>query len=222
MNEANAIKFLRGLLNSPPTTRDDGKPDPGWCCNEHSLVAALAFAICGHKTFLCSGSLMLGNSTTQLIYGVDPHWFIIVSGFGVFDSSLSSGTIEGIPLAFAERYPHLAVCGGEHAPTKDEFTAQLLKCSKRTLAWYSSSKMSVPGRETVEWTTSTPLGEWLTDRYGSQVGMWAKAAWLTAEILRGGSLPLRLDRDSLWDSTVSITDRNEAVIGICSKFSNET
>jgi hypothetical protein len=222
VNEDNAIKYLRGLLNSPATTREDGKPDPGWCCNEHSVVAALAFAIRGHKTFLCSGSLLLGDIASQLILGIDPHWFIIVSGFGVFDSSVTSDGLSGIPCAFAERYPHLAVCGGEHVPTQQEFTSQLAKSRKRSLAWYSSSKMSLPGRNTVEWISSTLLGEWITSRYGSQVGIWSKAAWQTAEILRGAPLPTRLDRDSLWDATVSAPDRNKAVLDACSKFTNET
>jgi len=222
VNEAKAITFLRGLLHSPATTRDDGKPDPGWCCNEHSVVSSLAFAICGQKAFLSSGSLMLGDSASRLIYGIDPHWFIIVSGFGVFDSSVTSDGIEGIPLAFADRYPQLAVCGGEHTPTKDEFAAALRESGKRSLAWYSSTKMSFPGRNTVEWTSSTPLGDWLTARYGSQVGIWSKAAWVTADILRGGPSPAGSDRETLWDFTISTPDRNEAVLSACSKLTNET
>lgn len=223
MNEDNAIKFLRGLLNSPATTRDDGKPDPGWCCNEHSVVACLAFIICGQKALLCSGSLMIGGAESCTILGVDPHEFVIVSGSGVFDSSVSFESVLGIPSDSRRRHPRISVRGGEHVPTKKEFVATLQRLpNQQTLAWYSSSKMSIPNQRTIRWTSSTPFGEWLTGRYGSQVGMWSKAAWITADILRGGPSPSGIDRDALWDFTASTPDRDEAVLDACFKFTNET
>ena len=222
LHEENAVKLLRALIGSPPTTLANGRPDPGWCCNEHSVIASLAFVICRIETFLCRGALMLGDAISKIVLDVEPHWFIIVAGNGVFDSSLTSGEIYGLPTSFKVLYPKLAVRGGEQAPSRAAFLEYLNKSKKDQLAWYSSSKMSHPARQTVEWISTTPFGQWLTDRYGSQAGIWGKAAWIIADVLRGRSLPVQTERDALWDFIVSTPDRNDAVITLCSAATDET
>jgi hypothetical protein len=224
VKEANAIRFLRELLSPPATAtaREEGTPDPGWCCTEHSVVASLAFIICGSRAFHCRGSLTLGDSQTRKVSEIDPHEFVLVEGSGVFDSSVSFETIKGIPLEYAARYPTLSVLGGANPPTRGDFVEALRVSGKRTLAWYVSSKMSLPNRRAVEWISPTPLGEWILAKYGTQAGVWAKAAWLTSEILKGTPLPSQFDRDSLWDLTISSPDNSEAVIGLCEKFISAT
>jgi hypothetical protein len=220
VKEANAIRFLRALLNPAAPSREDEKTDPGWCSTEHSLVASLAFIICGSRAFHCRGSLTLGDSQTRKVIEIDPHEFVLVEGSGVFDSSVSFETIKGIPLEYAARYPTLSVLGGANPPTRSDFVEALRVSGKRTLAWYVSSRMSLPNRHSIEWVSPTPLGEWILAKYETQAGVWAKAAWLTAEILQGAPLPSDLEKDSLWDLVINSPDRNEPVITLCEKFTS--
>jgi hypothetical protein len=158
---------------------------------------------------------MLGDLVAETVSDVNPHWFVIVSGHGVFDSSLTHGSIQGISTDLFSPNPVIQVIGGERAPSKDEVVSRLQQCEKPFLAWYVSTKMSHPARPTVEWISDTPFGNWLTDRYGSQKGLWAKAAWIAADILNGAPPPISSDRDALWDLTVNTADKNEAVIRLC-------
>ena len=212
-------------MHSEPSTLADGRPEPGWCCTEHAVVASLAFRICGVDSFLSSGKVMIGGSRSGQVLDVIPHDFVVIGDppQGVFDSSLSYDTIFGIPMRFAV-YPDLAVGMMQSKPDKDDFTREFHAAKKPVFALYSPRVRCPPNECTVAWTSTTPLGSWLTDRYGSQHGLWGKAAWFAAEHLAGRITFDRPDVDKaiIWDSIASSPDRDDLIIKLLPKSTDES
>jgi hypothetical protein len=225
MNELNAVDFLRAAIHFQPGTLDDGRSEPGWCCTEHAVVASLAFRLCGVDAFLCDGKVLIGGGTSRTVLDVIPHSFVVIGDppQGVFDSSISYESIDGIPMRFAV-HPDLAVGYVHGKPDKADWTREFHNAKKPVFALYSAKVREPPNEHTVRWVSSTPFGSWLTDRYGSQRGLWGKAAWLAAEHLTGRARfdRAKADRGAIWDAIASSTDRDEAVFAILPKSSDET
>jgi len=225
MGEVNAIQFLRAAIGSERTTLADGRPNPGWCCTEHAVVSSLAFRICGVESFLCSGKVMIGGARLGQVYDVIPHDFVVIGDppQGVFDSSISYETVQGIPMQFAV-YPDLAVGIMERKPDKADFTREYQQAEKPLFALYSPRIRLPPNEDVLTWTSVTSFGSWLTHRYGSQRGLWGKAAWFTAEYLRDrvSIASLNVDRAAIWDAIARSPDRDEEILTHLSISTDET
>jgi hypothetical protein len=59
MDEAAAIALLRFLIADEGGVLPSGRPDPGWCCGEHAVVAYFAFALSGRRMLYCRGDLYI-------------------------------------------------------------------------------------------------------------------------------------------------------------------
>jgi hypothetical protein len=226
MNELNAIRFLRAAISSEPTTLPDGRPEPGWCCTEHAVVASLAFRLSGVQSFLCTGGkVMIGGTRLAQVLDVIPHDFVVIGDppEGIFDSSVSYDGIHGIPMRFAV-HPDLAVGLMERKPDKEDFTREFQDSRKPVFALYFPKVRKPPNEHTLSWTSMTPFGLWLTHRYGSQLGLWGKAAWFTAEHFAGRIIfdSPQVDRAIIWDSIASSPNRDELILARLPKSTDET
>jgi len=63
----------------PPKDRPGEPHDPGWCCNEHALIASLALCYLKVKAELVAGRVVLVEQGSRQIQTVSPHWFVLVS-----------------------------------------------------------------------------------------------------------------------------------------------
>ncbi len=209
MNEAAAIKFLRALIQADPGTLDDGRLDPGWCCQEHAVIASLAFALAGGRPQFCEGAVMLGQRTSLEIMDVNPHFFLLMEERGTaFDSSVTIGPFNGIATI-----PHRELCvwGGDEQPSRATFTSRLSRQRETYLAWYHSKKRFYPPPSLLEWESTSQFGRWLFSRFQSQIGLWGRAAFAVAGILKGRPTGRISDRGALWDSIAATPDRNEDI-----------
>lgn len=215
-NELAAIRFTRKIINMPSSTMPDGKIDPGWCCQEHALAGTLAFSILGIKTHWCKGNLMIGPASGGNVMEVQPHEFVMLLNptQGIFDSSVTHDHIRGIPMGYAPTYPDLKVCEflGRSATTAD-FVNLAMKQQTGVLALYSVRTPLIPNSKVVEWKSTTPFGQWLTHRYGSQEGLWAKMAWRISEQFRQENNRLNTDltKEDLWDQIAQGPNKDEFV-----------
>lgn len=211
--ELEAIRFARRIITMPPLEPlPDGRRDPGWCCTEHAVVAALAFDLVGVSVEVCSGKVLIGDVGGGEVYNVISHNFVLVSGSspGVFDSSVTKNGIEGIPVRYGPLYPQLAVGATENRLEMEDFAREAFCCDKSILALYGISKRDRHHKQYLRWTSTTPFGLWLTQRYGSQDGLWAKVAWHTALHLRGSvhALDYEDNQEDLWDAIANTSDKD--------------
>ena len=121
----------------PPSTLPDGRPDLGWCCGEHAVVAVLAFLIIGVKARWCTGKVMIGPVVGGVIYDTIPHDFVAVGEpiEGIFDSSLARDEIQGLPVRYASLYPNLAVAlfNSNREPAQPDFVQEARRANKMIL-----------------------------------------------------------------------------------------
>lgn len=215
-NEIEAIKFARRLMHLPPSKLHDGRVDAGWCCNEHAVIATLTFTILGIKSQWCTGAVMIGPDHEGNVLDVIPHDFVAIgrAGDGIFDSSITHAEIQGLPVAYASAYPSLDVALYMKKPTRNNFYSQVAQTKKYILALYSIRRHGPPNAATVRWESSTPFGQWLTQRYGSQQGIWAKAAWNMSRhfLMAEDRLDVESSKEDLWDAVVSTPDKDALVI----------
>jgi hypothetical protein len=213
--ELNAINFLRSLINFEGGILESGRSDPGWCCSEHAVVASLMFALLGIKASLCNGKLLVGPLEDNLVLDVIPHDFVILEEpIGLFDSSITAGQIEGLPTAFSKLYPFLGVALMPKNPDSDDFRKEYANSGKQIFALYSARLRKLPTESAVHWTSSTPFGLWLLDVFGSQAGLWGKAAWCAAEIYLGRS-PFEfigMKKQEIWKRVIVMPDRDELIL----------
>ena len=214
-NEFNAVRLLRAAIFSEPGMLPQGYPDPGWCCTEHALVATLAFQICGITSYLCSGEILIGKTdSVNAPARVVPHDYVVIGNppKGVFDSSISCDNIDGIPTCFSV-YPKLAVGFTRQAIDIDFWRMESRRVNKTIFALYSGTAYDVPNEEMLKWESKSQFGKWLSQRYGSQKGLWGKAAWHVAQCLLGQDCfdYAIHERTTIWDQIARSPDRDDSI-----------
>jgi hypothetical protein len=216
IHEKQGIEFLRSLINSEPGNLSDGRADPGWCCFEHSLVASLAFCIAGVKAFRCSGKLVIGDFREKLFMDVMPHSFVFIDKprLGIFDSSVTFNSIEGIPMRFSSLIPDLGVGLLNEKPTGEHWKREGTLAGKTLYALYGIQKKMIPDEKHIAWTSNTPFGTWLTKTFGSQKGLWSKAAWCAAQVYTGQPIFdfKGIEKAQLWDLVATTADKDDFVV----------
>ncbi len=220
-NEIKAIRLLQAAIFSEPGILPRGDPDPGWCCTEHALVATLSFRLCGVASFLCSGELLIGNTDSQNVpVHVVPHDYVVIGSppKGVFDSSISCDKIDGIPMRFSV-YPMLAVGFTDQPIDVEAWRIESRRVYKLVFALYSGPAQDAPNEKMLKWESPNPFGKWLSRRYGSQSGLWGKAAWLVAQCLLGHDCfdYSKHDKAAIWDQIASWPDRDDVIVSELTK-----
>ncbi|OYW73227.1 MAG: hypothetical protein B7Z37_22275 [Verrucomicrobia bacterium 12-59-8] len=213
-NERRTIRFLRALIQTDEREEQmpNGVVDAGWCCMEHAWVSSMMFCCLGIRVLLCEGMAIIGNKAFQL--PVQPHFFTLIEDQpkGIFDSSFEYKSIKGIPRTPSPLHSHLLVAFFTAKPTPSDFKNEL-KNSKRPLLLLYAAKHKLPPDEAIlNRESRTPFGKWLTSKFGSQKGLFAKAAFCAAEVHAGR---LHFDaswgRDRLWEEVASIPDKMDFV-----------
>lgn len=213
----NGIQFLRRLLSSEGGTNPDGRPDPGWCCFEHSLVASLALSCIGIRPLGCEGKLIVGSKQKKEMYDVAPHYFLSI-GEDIFDSAISYENIEGLPPG--PRYPNVSVAVfTEREPLPGDWKAVAENYRTPIVALYAIRKTQTPDRSLLGWEMDTPLGKWLTKKFGKQAGLWGRAAWAASEVLAGSLLAAgantidwrQMSKDQLWEAVAALPEKDSFV-----------
>lgn len=211
MNELAAIKLLRHLVGHEGGTLESGRADPGWCCNEHAIVASLAFALAGRKTMVCDGELLILTRNSSEVFEIRPHKFLVDDNRNVFDSSISFDGIEGISTDRQKPSPGAKILAGkDHPPVPDMMRALVASPFSRYFC-YTAEQPMLLNSSILGWTSDTPFGMWLTEHVGSQAGLWGKAAWFVWKALDGKSPEIGTDREAIWDAVAQSPDRDEAV-----------
>lgn len=221
VNETDAIRLLRKLISAEPGVLENGRADPGWCCTEHSIIASLAFCVLGIKAFRCLGKVIVGDFKSRIVQDVLPHYFVLADApLGVFDSSLTIDSVQGLPIGFSKLYPELGVGLFAGKPSGDDWKCEGAKVAKRLYALYAIQKKSVPDEETLAWDSDTPFGKYLMAKLGTQSGLWAKAGWFTAELMAGRNLLdfERFGRNVLWEKIARAPSKDDFVLGKLAAF----
>lgn len=211
MNELAAIRLLRFLITHEGGVLASGRYDPGWCCNEHALIASLAFALAGKKTFVCDGKLLIITKNCSDIMEVFPHKFLIDDSSDVFDSSLKYETLEGVPICRKQR-PSDTIVMVRSSESPAAALVQKLGASKFNRCLYYTTERPLLLQPTIlQLVSDTPFGVWLNHHLGNQAGLWSKAAWHIREALGGRSPILGVSMESMWDSIARSPDRDNEV-----------
>jgi len=211
MNERPAIDLLRRLIGHEGGILESGRPDPGWCCNEHAIVASLAFALTGKKTMLCDGKLLILTRNASEVFEVMPHKFLVDDSRNVFDSSISFETIRGISTDCQKPAPGAKILAGRDHPPIPSMIQGLKASPFSRYFCYTAERPLLLLPSSLGWVSDTPFGCWLTERLGSQSGLWAKAAWFVREAFDGSPPDLGEDRATMWDTIAGSTNRDDAV-----------
>lgn len=176
-------------------------------------MASTALRMLGKEVFRCHGLLMFGPVDGNNVLDVHPHSFVLLMEkgrpIGIFDSSVTAAGIEGIPSRYGGKYPNLSVALYSTRPGPDEFQEEYRKGKKPLLALYAIKKKNEPNDHIARWTCTTPLGIWLTGKFGNQNGLWAKVVWSASEIFAGRN-PFNytdLDKDLTWEAIHALPDK---------------
>ncbi len=212
MNERSAIDMLRSLIAHEGGVLELGRPDPGWCCNEHAILASLAFALAGKKTMVCDGKLLILSRSSRDIFEILPHKFLVDDFRNVFDSSISFESIEGISTDRQKPMPGAKILAGRDHPSIPDLHRGLMASPFSRYFCYTAERPILLQRQVLEWVSDTPFGAWLTDLLGDQAGIWAKAAWVVHEALDGRPPDLGDTREAMWQTIAGSTNRDDAVI----------
>lgn len=214
--EMNGIRFLRRLIHTEPRKHADGRPDLGWCCCEHSIIASLAWRLLGLEVQRCEGKMIIGSHDgpkQATIVEANPHFFLLI-GDRVFDSSVTFGRIQGLPVPFEGIYPELGVeVFPEREPKVVDWTNRVVHQDKKLFALYAARTYTTPDAKDLTNELDTPFGEWLTKKFGKQSGLIGKAAWIAADILCGRfnlelSWQPSTGKEGLWDAIAAIPDKD--------------
>lgn len=211
MNERAAITLLRNLIAHNGGVLESGRPDPGWCCNEHALVASLAFALAGRKMLVCDGKLLILTRNSSDIFEVLPHKFLVDDSRNIFDSSISFETIEGISTDCQKPTPGSKILAGRDHPPIPALVQGLAASPFSRYFCYIAERPLLLNPSILGMVSDTPFGLWLTERFGSQSGLWAKAAWFVHEALDGQPPTLGDTRDVMWDAIAGSPNRDDTV-----------
>jgi hypothetical protein len=211
MNELAAIEYLRRLVGHEGGTLESGRTDPGWCCNEHTIVASLAFALAGRKTMVCDGELLILTRNSSDVFEIRPHKFLIDDSRNVFDSSISFEGIEGISTDRQKPSPGAKILAGKDHPPVPDMMKALADSPFSRYFCYTAERPMLLNSSILDWISDTPFGMWLTDHVGSQVGLWGKAAWFVWEALDGRSSEIGTNREVMWEVIAQSPNGDEAV-----------
>jgi hypothetical protein len=222
MQELQGVGLLRRLANMPQEDRIGEPHDAGWCCNEHALIASLAFCYLGVRAEMAEGKAAFVDRDAKQILVCSPHWFVVLgtkeNPAGLFDSSASVGPVNGVPVGYKRWYPQLTVSLNLPLPSSDEIWTLSKSRPERFSAIYEPHRSDVPGRAAVKHVSSTPLGRWITGVIGSQDGIWAKAAVVVAKAFAAGEPqdpPARfceLSKPELWSWIATTPNVDELVL----------
>jgi hypothetical protein len=212
MNERAAIDLLRRLIGHEGGVLESGRSDPGWCCNEHAIVASLAFALAGKKTMVCDGALLILTRNSSDVFEIMPHKFLVDDSSNVFDSSISFETVEGISTDRQKPSPGSKILAGRNHPPVASMMSGLTASPFSRYFCYTAERPMLLTQNVLGWISDTPFGLWLTDRVGSQSGLWGKAAWFVREALVGKSPDIGQSRDAMWDAIAGSPNQDDAVV----------
>lgn len=223
IKENEGIEFLRCLINSEPRTLPSGLHDPGWCCVEHSVVASMAFCIAGIRAYRCYGKVIVGSLNEKVFNDVMPHSFVLVENprMGIFDSSITFNSIHGIPIAFSSSIPDFSAGLLNEKPTFQDWEREGKLAGKSQYALYGIKKKNLPDEKYLSWEMDTPFGNWLTKEFGSQKGLWSKAAWFTAQVFTGQPVFAfkGIDKRRIWELVQATAEKDTLVTGKLKSFS---
>lgn len=212
MNERAAINLLRRLIGHEGGTLESGRSDPGWCCNEHAIAASLAFALAGKKTMVCDGELLILTRNSSNVFDIVPHKFLVDDNSNVFDSSISFEEVEGISTDRQKPSPGSKVLAGRDHPPVLSMLSGLAASPFSRYFCYTAERPMLLNPSILSWISDTPFGLWLTDRVGSQSGLWGKAAWFVREALAGNQSDIGESRDAMWDAIAGSPNRDDAIV----------
>jgi len=211
MNERAAIDLLRRLIGHEGGTLESGRVDPGWCCNEHAIVASLAFALAGKKTMVCDGELLILTRNSSDVFDVIPHKFLVDDSSNVFDSSISFETVVGISTDRQKPSPGSKILAGRDHPPVPTLMNRLAASPFSRYFCYTAERPMLLTPSIFGWISDSPFGMWMTDRVGSQSGLWGKAAWFVREALAGKQPDIGQSRDTMWDAIAGSPNRDDAI-----------
>lgn len=211
MNELSAITTLRRLIGHEGSVGSDGRTDLGWCCSEHAFIACLAFALTGRRMLFCEGELLILKREARDGVHVVPHFFLVDDSAKVFDSSVSFEDTEGIPTNAAQVLPQIRVVAGKDRPPIATMHEKLLSSPYRRLFCYCAEAPLQLNAQSLKWVSTTPFGSELAKKFGSQDGLWAKAAWFIAHGTDNPTFHLQNTRDDIWDMIASKANKDDEV-----------
>lgn len=107
-------------------------------------------------------------------------------------------------------------CCGDHAFVAAlAFALKLLGSGYSRIFCYTAEKPLQLTQKATERISDTPFGMSIGERFGGQGGLWNKAAWFVAEVLKGNGGPSNLwagrDADSIWEAIRSSPNRDDVV-----------
>ena len=207
-----------------PAEDRPGEPhDPGWCCNEHALIASLAFCYLGVRAELGEGRAVFLSRDAKKVHFCSPHWFVVVGTkahpTGLFDSSVAFGPLNGLPVGYKRKYPQVAVSLNLPLPPSDELGRLVRTSPDPFVAMYEPQRSSVPGSAAIKHVSATPFGKWLTAAVGTQAGIWGRAALVVGQTLAAGEPQnpprffSKLGKLELWHWIATTPDVDDLVLG---------
>ena len=81
-------------------------------------------------------------------------------------------------------------------------------------ALYGIQKKQIPDEHSINWENDSPFGRWLTEKFGSQKGLWSKAAWCAAQVYAGRP-PFGIsgiDKRQIWGLVAGTPDKDAFVL----------
>lgn len=202
---------MRRLVSYEAGILESGRLDPGWCCNEHAIIASLAFALAGKKTMVCDGKLLILTRNSSDIFEVFPHKFLVDDSRCIFDSSISFETLEGISTDRQQPTPGSKILAGRDHPPIPDMIRGLMASPFTRYFCYTAEQPILLQPSILNWVSRTPFGCWLADRFDSQTGLWAKSAWFVREALNDSQLTVGDDMASIWDVIAASPNRDDEV-----------
>ena len=212
MSERLAIDFIRQLIGHEGGLIESGRLDPGWCCNEHSIIASLAFALAGKKTMLCDGELLILTRNSSTVIDVVPHKFLVDNSSNIFDSSISFESVKGISTDKQKPAPGATILAGPDRHAIPELLRRLASSPFSRYFCYTAPRPILLNSKNLDQPIDdTPFGQWLTKHLGNQTGLVGKAAWYVYEALDGRPPAIGDTREAMWDAIAGSPNRDDAV-----------
>lgn len=160
------------------------------CCAPHAFVAALVLAVFGQRTRVARGGVIIVNE--RLLFPIINHHFVIREGDSrIFDSSItmpdppqqSEIKLEGIGFNDNSDRPHLSIMLSNAVPPQSKMEL-LRKSVKNDTILYYAEEESRPPEFLMEMKVPGFTGKQFEQRFGSQIGLWPRFAWVVAEELK--------------------------------------
>lgn len=159
----------------------------------------------------CRGELIILRRESKDGVHVNPHFFLVDDSSRVFDSSISFEEIEGVSTDATKTLPHVRIVAGKDHPPIAQMHQKLLSLPHKRLFCYTAQAPRQFTAQSLKWVSTTPFGSWITKKFGSQDGLWAKAAWFVTQ-QGNGCPPVNVyGRDSMWDMIAAIASKDDEV-----------